>query len=401
MDKRKLDAAKCDDAGNPLRLFLFGDGFTQYTCRAPKFPKESKGDSYIETRIVGIEVVCGPIKTVLVYRTDQLVSGGANITIEMTRQALIDVSILLRQRSLLIPRTLWLQFDNCGDNKNKEFFAYYSLLVESYLFDEIEIAFLIVGHTHASIDQYFSVISRAIKKATFIGTPLALLELIRRCHDESWHQPAIIREIKVYYDMQAMFAPYINKKIKYFNLPHVFKVIPSFGHTAICLYKTDSSGSWKPNQPKDKITDLDNLLAHSDSHYIKIPELAVVNGRSELMKFLKLGDSNRPVLAEDLLGKDKEVARLAEVNRLLPDLEQLSLRSIRQQAERMHDESDGLDISSAYEFRQEIQRRMLNENTKEEGYIIWLDLAKRKVSQTALYTVINGNKSIFVCAFTE
>ena len=105
------------------------------TLESPKFPKESKGDSYIETRIVGIEVVCGPIKTVLVYRTDQLVNGGANITIEMTRQALIDVSILLRQRSLLIPRTLWLHFDNCGDNKNKEFFAYYSLLVESYLFD--------------------------------------------------------------------------------------------------------------------------------------------------------------------------------------------------------------------------------------------------------------------------
>ena len=99
MDKRKLEAAKCDDAGNPIILFLFGDGFTQYTCRTPKFPKESKGDSYIETRIVGIEVVCGPIKTVLVYRTDQLVTGGANITIEMTRQALIDVSNLLRQRS--------------------------------------------------------------------------------------------------------------------------------------------------------------------------------------------------------------------------------------------------------------------------------------------------------------
>jgi len=123
------------------------------------------------TRIVGIEVVCGPIKTVLVYRTDQLVTGGANITIEMTRQALIDVSNLLRQRSLLIPRILKLQFDNCGDNKNKESLAFYSLLIEGYNFDEIEIAFLIVGHTHASIDHYFSVISRAIKKATFIGTP--------------------------------------------------------------------------------------------------------------------------------------------------------------------------------------------------------------------------------------
>lgn len=147
----------------------------------------------------------------------------------------------------------------------------------------------------------------------------------------------------------------------------------------VTFYKTDSSGPWKPTQPKDKITDLDSLLAQSDSQYIQIPELAVVNGRSEFMKFLKLGDSDRPVLAEDLLGKDKEVARLTEVNKLLPDLEKLSLQSIQQQAERMHDESDGLDIAAAYEFRQEIQRKMLNENTKEEGYIIWLDLAKRKV----------------------
>jgi hypothetical protein len=199
LDRRKLEAAKCDNAWNPIILFLFGDGFTQYTCRTPKFPKESKGDSYIETRIVGIdEVVCGPIKTVLVYRTDQLVTCGANI----------------------IPRTLKLQFDNCGDNKNKESLAFYSLLIEGYNFDEIEIAFLIVGHTHASIDQHFSVISR---QHSSVRTPLALLELIRRCHDSSWHQPAIIREIKVYYDLQSMFAPYINKKIKYFNLPHVSK----------------------------------------------------------------------------------------------------------------------------------------------------------------------------------
>jgi len=177
-----------------------------------------------------------------------------------------------------------------------------------------------------------------------------------------------------------MFAPYINKKIKYFNLPHVFKLIPSFAHIAICLYKTDSSCPWKPIQPKDKIKDIDGLLSNSDSQYIAVPELAVVNGKSELIKFLKLvGDS------EELLGKSgNEVARLHELNKLLPDLEQLSMTSIRQQAERMHDESDGLEIASAYEFRQNIQLKMMNENSKDEGYIIWLDLAKRKVSQASL-----------------
>ena len=118
MDFRKLQAAKVDDAGNPLRLFLFSDGFTIYTCNKPRFRNESKGDKVFETRIVGTEVICGPIKTVLVYRTDAMVGGGANITIELLRQAMIDVSILLRRRGLLFPRTLWLHYDNCGDNKN-------------------------------------------------------------------------------------------------------------------------------------------------------------------------------------------------------------------------------------------------------------------------------------------
>ena len=379
LEKRKLEATKCDDLGNPLRLFLFSDGMTQYTCQTPKFSQASKGDKTIETRIVGTEVVCGPIRTVLVYRTDELVSGGANITIEMTRQALIDVSFLLRKLGLTTPRILWLQFDNCGDNKNKEFFAYYSLLVESFSFDIIEIAFLIVGHTHASIDQYFSVISRAIRQARFIGTPVALLELIRRCHNESWQQDAVIREIKVYYNMKAMFAPYLNRKIKYFNLPHLFKVVPIFGHVAIFLYKVDSSmPHWNPKKPNARITDLDSLLANAGAQSILIPELAAVNRPTKFLQFLGLLNDTNPTSPEDYLGKPKQIATLQEVNNLMPELEQLSLRSIVQQAERMHEESDGVEQSQLHEFRNEIQRRLLNANNSNEGYIIWLDLAARK-----------------------
>ena len=374
-----MNASKCDETGNPLRMFLFADGMTQYTCQTPKFRTVSKGDKTIETRIVGIEVVCGPIKTVLVYRTDELVSGGANITIEMTRQAIIDVSILLRKRGLLVPRILDLQFDNCGDNKNKEIFGFYCVLIESWSFDEIEIAFLIVGHTHASIDQYFSVISKAIKKAVFIGTPMALLELIRRCHDASWQQRAIIREIKVYYDMKSYFAPYINKKIKYYNLPHLYKVVPSFGHIAICQYKVDCSmPHWNPQQPKDTIKDMDNFIAQSESTSILIPELAAVNGPKNFLQFLGLGDVSKPLTTDELLGKKTLISKLNEVNTLIPTLEQLSLKSIQQQTERMHDEADGVDVKRMYDFRNDIQRKMMNQNCKTEGYIIWLDLAARK-----------------------
>ena len=41
--------------------------------------------------------------------------------------------------------------------------------METGLLDEIYVNFLIVGHTHISIDQYFSVLSRVINRAEFIG----------------------------------------------------------------------------------------------------------------------------------------------------------------------------------------------------------------------------------------
>ena len=71
-----------------------------------------------------------------------------------------------------------------------------------------------------------------------------------------------------------------------------------------------------------------------------------MNGKSALIKFLKLVRDSE----ELLLGKNgNEVSRLHELNKLLADLEQLSMTFIRQQVERMYDQSDGLEITSAYE----------------------------------------------------
>lgn len=53
-------------------------------------------------------------------------------------------------------------------------FAYLSLLAQKLHFDEIFVNFLIVGHTHTTIDQYFSVITNKICSKKFVGSPLAL-----------------------------------------------------------------------------------------------------------------------------------------------------------------------------------------------------------------------------------
>ena len=46
-------------------------------------------------------------------------------------------------------------------------FCFISDLIERGYYDEIEVFFLIVGHTHNKLDQWFSVLSKAIKGAHF------------------------------------------------------------------------------------------------------------------------------------------------------------------------------------------------------------------------------------------
>jgi hypothetical protein len=90
-----------------------------------------------------------------------------------------------------------------------------TLLVESYIFDKIYVNFLIVGHTHSSIDQYFSVLSGAIKLTEFIGSPITLFMLLGQAHKkEKYKRPTVMRQIIVYYDVNSALLPYLNKHIK-------------------------------------------------------------------------------------------------------------------------------------------------------------------------------------------
>jgi hypothetical protein len=407
LDSNKLLAGEVDENGNPLRALIFPDGMTQYTCRTPKFPRASKNDKYIESRIIAMEVYCGPIKTIFVYRMSSLIRGGANLMNELMRQALFDLCAMLRSRGLRMPRTLWLQFDNCGENKNKEMFGYMSLLVEGFFFDAVEMNFLIVGHTHASIDQYFSVIAKAIRNSHFIGTPLALMELIRRCNIQLFgsHQQSIVREILVYYDVKKAFAPYLNTKIKYYNLPLNFRIMPSYGRTAIMQYRNACTNPhWLP--PQAPITNGSNNGAVRDlmsqlNQSVLVPELAVINGRSELSRYFGLGTSATeesyqssskvaPVAAVDMLSNTKQVDTLTDLSALLPLFQDLSFKSVIQQERRMFEEADGIEVKKSIELRKEMQRSMIESSTAKEGYIIWLDLAGKKAKVIIVQTTITN-----------
>ena len=71
------------------------------------------------------------------------------------------------------------------------------MLVEHDYYTDLRVCFLIVGHTHSSIDQYFSIFSKKITKSEYICTPLAMKYLLRGAHEDIAHRPLIFRRIKV------------------------------------------------------------------------------------------------------------------------------------------------------------------------------------------------------------
>ncbi len=120
---------------------------------------------------------------------------------------------------------------------------------------EININFLLVGHTHGSLDQQFSVYSKKIKnKATkFIVSRLALQSLLERSYspEHIWKRPSVSKQLQVVYDFKTMIEPYINNKLMYYTYPHVFKIF-NFKGKAIMQYKMFSNHTeWLPNIPQN------------------------------------------------------------------------------------------------------------------------------------------------------
>lgn len=59
------------------------------SCATPKFGdkiRHSAPGNQIDSRVVGVEVICGKFETVFLYVTDNMISSGGNIMVEIIRQ---------------------------------------------------------------------------------------------------------------------------------------------------------------------------------------------------------------------------------------------------------------------------------------------------------------------------
>ena len=112
-----------------------------------------------------------------VYLVDTTVKGGANLMIKILWRTLLDLETC--QKLPTRNPMLYLQLDNCSENKNKVLFGFLADLVDRQVFDKFHVGFLMVGHTytHEDIDQFFSVISAWLKRWETIFADVHSLQL--------------------------------------------------------------------------------------------------------------------------------------------------------------------------------------------------------------------------------
>ena len=96
------------------------------------------------------------------------------------------------------------------------------------MFSEVYVGFLMVGHTHEDIDQFFSVISTWLKKIeTICPDPLSLGNAIKAAFENSKklrsQTPEVfhVRALENF-DYDTFYAPYLNKTLHYYSKPHQF-----------------------------------------------------------------------------------------------------------------------------------------------------------------------------------
>jgi hypothetical protein len=123
LDANRIRATQLDPiTREPTLALFFADAMTKDTTRTPKegqgkVPRQAHGTNAFDLRIIGVEVVCGPIAGTFIYTTDNMVPTGANIMIEVMRQAQADLVRLLDRINKKLPRSAIFQFDNGGENK--------------------------------------------------------------------------------------------------------------------------------------------------------------------------------------------------------------------------------------------------------------------------------------------
>ena len=257
--------------------------------------------------------------------------------------------------------------------------VFLSLLVETGVFEIIEVNFLIVGHTHCILDQYFSTLSKANRAKSFIGTPLALQNLYQNCHEEKTNTPTVNRQIRTFYDYKKHYGPHTNNHIKYYQVPHSF-IFKKVDGICVMQYKLYSNHStWLPREPKTR--HMQNVITS------KVFE-SLITDITTTTDLIGVGNGTETLLSSDLVNlpkghlsiKESSYSVLQNSANIKSSIElcvEIECNALSQSQQRMADEDESGEGHERYKsLRKDVDiasKWLSNINDKDEGYIVWIN----------------------------
>jgi hypothetical protein len=265
-------------------------------------------------------------------------------------------------------------------------FCFLSHLIEDCYFDEIEMFFLVVGHTHNILDQWFGVLARAIRKANFIGSALALHAIYKIAHAEKVEhlRPKVVHQIEVYHDFRKYYGPLLNEDIHHIRIPLRWK-LKRDELIAVCTSQyqvvSPTAGlshleTWQP---------LASKLGNIDSTGSVDLSLFMSYGGPEAL-YNSLGiNTSKHASSVDLLtdiAKKKSTTKstaVGDVADVLPLIRDIEVRAILETEKRLEAESDGIFIEKVALGKDAIKlidKEITAGNSSKGGRIVWLRRSK-------------------------
>ena len=153
-ERAKYEKNRRADPDKVLSIIIDGADASRFSL--PHFAHQSHTSAeawQLRTHIIG---AIAHQRDTYAFTCPSHIAQGHNVSIQVLKEVLLDI----KTKEGKLPPKLCLQLDNTTkQNKGRFLFGYLAYLLHMGIFQEIEVAFLPVGHTHEDIDQFFSRIS--------------------------------------------------------------------------------------------------------------------------------------------------------------------------------------------------------------------------------------------------
>ena len=235
-----------------------------FWAREPSFLGAQEKHQMLQQHVLGV-IVHGQPHTYYLYTFNDNLKGDANMNIEGIRRTLLKHL----EGGRHMPRILYVQADNASDNKNFAMIAFLALLVFHGYVEEVQLSFLIVGHTHEDIDQFFSVLTKHLMNLKVVKTPQAFQTEIEKASSGK-RRKVVARTVDAVLNWTDALKPFSNQTIagiqratfnvdedvKEVRSPHVFRfTLRQDGMVAMHYKEFHCHQVWLPPRNPDSPAD--------------------------------------------------------------------------------------------------------------------------------------------------